>query len=319
MGIDPVAMVGTQRGNIMTAEIRAFLFPGQGSQYVGMAKDFYEADRDSREFMDHADEVLGFPLTRICFDGPDDELRQTQFTQPAIFVHSIVAARKLAGPRPAMAAGHSLGEYSALVFAGAVGFDEALRLVRLRGRLMQEAGKQEQGTMAAIVGLSAETVEEICLQAAAEGVVQPANFNSPGQIVISGSVTAVRKAVQLAKDRSAKMAKELVVSGAFHSPLMEKAREGLKRALEETTFRDASIPVYTNVTAEPVTRAGDIRDLLYQQLTRPVRWEQTLRNMARDGARAFCEVGPGKVLQGLARRTLEAAQVSGYDKYADIQ
>jgi [acyl-carrier-protein] S-malonyltransferase len=303
----------------MTMSPIAFLFPGQGSQYVGMAKDFYDADADSRDFMNHADALLGVPLTRICFTGPEDELRQTQYTQPAIFLHSIVVARKLTGLRPGMVAGHSLGEYSALVVAGAIGFDEALRLVHLRGQLMQKAGEEQQGTMAAIVGLAPDLVESLCLDASTTGIVQPANFNSPGQIVISGSVPGVRKAMELSRQHSAKMVKELVVSGAFHSPLMETARQGLKHALDLTTFRDAAIPVYANVTAEPVTRAADIRELLYRQLTSPVRWEQTIKNMARDGAATFYELGPGKVLQGLTKRTFDKAQPGGFDKYSDTE
>ncbi len=294
----------------------AFLFPGQGSQYVGMARDFYDGDPDSRNFMERADGILGVPLSRICFEGPEDELRQTKNTQPAIFLHSIVAARQLRGPKPDMVAGHSLGEYSALVVAGAIDFDEALKLVRLRGEEMQRAGEIQKGTMAAVVGLPAEAVEEICRQAT--GIVRPANFNSPGQIVISGSVDGVRNAMEIARSRGAKMVKELVVSGAFHSPLMENAGEGLKMALEHALIRDATIPVYMNVSAEPVTRADEIRDSLYRQLTSAVRWEQTVRNMARDGATRFIEVGPGKVLQGLVKRTESAVQISGVDKFPDV-
>jgi len=296
----------------------AFVFPGQGSQYVGMAKDFYDADSESKALVDHADTLLGVPLSRICFTGPDDELRQTQNTQPAIFLHSIVVARKLRSIRPDMVAGHSLGEYSALVVAGAIGFDDALTLVRLRGELMQRAGIEREGTMAAVVGLTPETVEDLCSEAAATGIVQPANFNSPGQIVISGSVDGVRKAMEIARQRGAKLVKELVVSGAFHSPLMESARNGLKQGLDRTGIRDAAIPLYANVTAEPVTRAADIRDLLYRQLTSPVRWEQTVKNMVRDGATDFMEIGPGKVLQGLVKRTSEGVRSGGIDKYSDI-
>ncbi len=296
----------------------AFLFPGQGSQYVGMAKDFYASDPASRQLIERADRVLGIPLSTICFEGPADELRQTRNTQPAIFLHSIAVARTLTGLRPSMLAGHSLGEYSALVVAGALAFEDALRLVRLRGELMQRAGEEEKGTMAAIVGLDPAGVDEVCREAAAAGIVQPANYNSPGQIVISGSVNGVRKAMELGRQRGAKMAKELVVSGAFHSPLMESAREGLHQALRETPVRDAAIPVYANVTAEPVVTATEIRDLLYRQLTSPVLWEQTIKNMVRDGASRFFEIGPGKVLQGLVKRTQEGVEVSGFDTFAEV-
>ena len=202
-----------------------------------------------------ADELLGVPLSRICFEGPEDDLRQTRNTQPAIFLHSLVVAQCLQGKSADMAAGHSLGEYSALVVAGALEFADGLRLVRLRGELMQQAGERQRGTMAAIVGLSPEVVNEACRTASESGVVQAANFNSPGQIVISGSVEGVRRAMEIARQAGAKMVKELVVSGAFHSPLMESARQGLKEALDRTEIRDARIPVYANVTAEPVTKA----------------------------------------------------------------
>jgi len=295
----------------------ALVFPGQGSQYVGMAKDIYAADAASRALMESADRLLGVPLTRICFEGPEEELRQTRNTQPAIFLHSIVLFRQLQDRPPAMVAGHSLGEYSALVAAGALSFEDALRLVRLRGELMQRAGEERKGTMAAVVGLTHSAIEEICREA--PGIVQPANFNSPGQIVISGSVEGVRAAMAIAKARGAKLVKELVVSGAFHSPLMESAGEGLKKALDQTEIRDAAIPVYANVTAEPVTRAPEIRDLLYHQLTRPVRWEQTVLSMVRDGATTFTEVGPGKVLQGLIKRTVGSAETGGVDAWADLR
>jgi [acyl-carrier-protein] S-malonyltransferase len=284
-----------------------------------MARDFFSADPESRGLIERADAVLGFSLSRVCFEGPEDELRQTCNTQPAIFLHSIVVARKLTGLQPDMVAGHSLGEYSALVAAGAIDFEDALRLVRLRGELMQRAGEEQQGTMAAIVGLVPEAIEETCKEASVAGVVQPANFNSPGQIVISGSLDGVRKAMDIARTRGAKMVKELVVSGAFHSPLMASAGGGLKSALDRTAIRDASVPVYANVTAEPVTRAGDIRELLHRQLTSPVRWEQTVRNMVRDGAVQLYEIGPGKVLQGLARRIDPGVKSGGFDTYADVQ
>ncbi len=296
----------------------AFIFPGQGSQYVGMGRDFFDANAESRLLFARADEILGFALSKICFEGPDVELKQTRNTQPAIFLHSLVAFYAM-GLKPDMVAGHSLGEYSSLVAANAMSFEDGLRLVRLRGELMQRAGEEQKGTMAAVVGLMPDTVEELCKEAAAVGIVQPANFNSPGQIVISGSIEGVRKGMELAKARGAKLVKELVVSGAFHSPLMASARDGLQKKLYETQIADASIPVYANVTAEPVKSANDIRDLLFRQLTSPVRWEETVMHMVRDGADAFVEVGPGKVLQGLVKRIASNVQTSGIDKFADIQ
>ena len=296
----------------------AFLFPGQGSQYVGMAYDFYQSDPPSRELIEHADALLGEPLSTICFTGPEDALRQTRNTQPAIFLHSILVARKMAPLKPDMLAGHSLGEYSALVIAGAMEFEEGLRLVRLRGELMQRAGEQQRGTMAAIGGLAHEDLESVCREAAASGVVQPANFNSPEQTVISGSVTGVKRAMEIAHARGAKIVKELVVSGAFHSPLMESAGNGLKETLDSARIVDASAPVYSNVTAEPVTAASDIRELLYRQLTSPVRWDQSVKNMIRDGATVFTEIGPGKVLQGLMRRIAPGTRVSGIDKLDEV-
>ncbi len=297
----------------------ACMFPGQGSQYVGMGKDLYQQSDSARAMYEKADAILGFSLSKICFEGPEDELRQTRNTQPAIFLHSLALAQSLADVRADMVAGHSLGEYSALVAAEALSFEDGLKLVRLRGELMQHAGEMHKGTMAAIVGLEPETLEKVCAEASTAGVVQAANYNSPGQIVISGSVDGVRKAMELAKQRGAKLVKELVVSGAFHSPLMESAKEGLKKALETTDIRDARIPVYANVTAEPVTSATEIRELLYKQVTSPVRWEQTIRNMVRDGATVFYEIGPGKILQGLVKRTEPGVQIRGFDKIADLQ
>ena len=295
----------------------AYVFPGQGSQYVGMGKDLFEAHPASRALMEKADAILGVPLSGFCFSGPEEELRQTRNTQPAIFLHSIALLSAMPG-RPAMVAGHSLGEYSALVAAGALDFEDALRLVRLRGELMQRAGEDHPGTMAAVVGLSPRVIEEVCREAAPAGIVQPANFNSPGQIVISGSVAGVRKGMEIAKARGARMVKELVVSGAFHSPLMESAQGGLKEALDRTAIRDARIPVYANVTAEPVLRADEIRTLLVRQLTSPVRWEESVRNMARDGMTACTEIGPGKVLQGLIKRITPEVATAGVDAWRDL-
>ncbi len=298
---------------------KAYIFPGQGSQYVGMGKDLYETFPVARKLFDEADNILGISLSTICFEGPEQELKQTKNTQPAIFLHSIAAWNLLKPSDAAMAAGHSLGEYSALVAAEACSFSDALQLVRLRGELMQKAGEENPGTMAAIVGLAADIVVEACKEASGEGIVQPANFNSPGQIVISGSITGVRKAMEVAKEKGAKLAKELVVSGAFHSPLMQPAKEKLKAALDKIQLRNAKIPVYANVTAQPVTKADDIRRLLFEQVTSPVRWEESVLNMNTGGATRFIEVGPGKVLQGLVKRIVASAEVSGIDKAVDLK
>lgn len=297
----------------------AAVFPGQGSQYVGMGKDLHERSSAARELFSRADDILGFPLSKVCFEGPEDELRQTRNTQPAIFLHSIAAWTVLPAKDVAMVAGHSLGEYSALVAAGALEFEDALRLVRVRGELMQKAGEENPGTMAALIGLDPATVGEVCCTAWKDGIVQAANFNSPGQIVISGSVTGVRKAMELAKARGAKIVKELVVSGAFHSPLMQSARDGLKTALAKTDIRDARIPVYANVTAQPVSKGDEIRIALEEQLTSPVRWWESVENMIADGATTFLEVGPGKVLQGITKRISGTVSTAGLDRFEDVE
>ncbi len=296
----------------------AFIFPGQGSQYVGMGKDLYEGNSAARTLFEKADAVLGFSLSKICFEGPEEELKQTKNTQPAIFLHSLVMFSLMDHASFAMAAGHSLGEYSALVAAGALTFEDGLNLVRRRGELMQQAGVEQQGTMAAVVGLDPTSILEICAEASSAGIVQAANFNSPGQIVISGSIAGVRKAMEISKSRGAKLAKELPVSGAFHSPLMESARTGLTTAIEKIEIRNATVPVYANVTAKPVVAAQEIRDLLIRQLTHPVRWEESVVNMAADGASVFIEIGPGKVLQGLVKRINPAVETRGYETLNDI-
>lgn len=299
--------------------MRSFLFPGQGSQYVGMGRQTYISNGTVRDICDRADDVLGFQLTGIMFEGPDDELRQTRNAQPAIFLHSYAIYQLLNNPCPDMVAGHSLGEYTALAVANALTFDDALRLVQLRGAAMQEAGEQQPGTMAAIIGLDDDTVASICHDVWQEiGVVQPANFNSPGQLVVSGTPEAVAEAMKRAKEAGAKLAKQLNVSGAFHSPLMEPARQRLAQALESMPIRNAEIPIYTNVSAQAVTLAEDIRAALLAQLTAPVRWTESVQNMAAAGATQFVEAGPGTVLQGLVKRILPGSNVTSIEHQGQI-
>lgn len=280
------------------------MFPGQGSQFVGMAKDLYDSFNSVRETYATAGEILGFDLANICFEGPEDELRQTRATQPAIFVHSVILSRflKEKGWSFDMAAGHSLGEYSALCAANAFTFENGLKLVKARAELMQKAGEISPGTMAAVIGLDANTLNDICSQASVAGVVQIANFNSPSQIVISGTVAGVEKAMAVAREKGAKRVVQLVVGGAFHSRLMEFAISDLGQALDAVEVSSVDIPVYSNVTAQPVTQPDDIKDLLKRQLTSPVKWVDIIGNMIEDGATEFYEVGPGSVLTGLLRR-----------------
>lgn len=282
----------------------AFIFPGQASQYVGMGKDIYHRYDLARKIFDDANDVMGMDLKNVCFEGPEETLKQTNITQPAIFVHSVAVYKILQdkGMLPAAVAGHSLGEYSALVAAGSLKFEDGLRLVKERGSLMYEAGKNQPGTMAAIIGLTPEQVGKLCDELEQTGIVQPANFNSPGQIAISGDVKTVHLAIEKAREAGAKKAVELVVSGAFHSPLMEHAQEGLKKAIENTEFEDAQVPLYSNVEAVAVQESAKIRQLLIKQLTQPVLWQTIVENMISDGFDSFYEIGPGKVLKGLQKR-----------------
>jgi [acyl-carrier-protein] S-malonyltransferase len=281
---------------------RAFLFPGQGSQYVGMGRSLCASHPDARRWFDRASELLGFDLAALCFDGPEEELRSTRNTQPALFVKSWAAWNVLRDRLHAdFAAGHSLGEYTALAVSGALSFEDALRAVRRRGEAMWDSGLRRPGTMAAILGLDAAQVEALCTEASSSGIVQPANLNAPGQVVISGEVAAVERACALAPERGAKRAIPLKVSGAFHSALMADAQKELEEFLRDVPIHDARIPVVSNVSARPVTAAGDIRRQLVAQMTSPVRWEESMQFLVRSGATEFFEVGAGTVLKGLLR------------------
>jgi [acyl-carrier-protein] S-malonyltransferase len=281
----------------------AFLFPGQGAQSVGMGRALADAHPAAREAFEIADRVLGIPLSRICWEGPEDELKKTVHTQPALLTHSVAAWRLVdaAGVVPSWVAGHSLGEYSACVAAGTLAFEDALRLVHRRGELMHRAGIERPGTMAAILGLGLDQVERVCEEAASAGVARPANLNAPGQVAISGEVAAVERACEIAKQHGAKRAIRLEVGGAFHSPLMESAAAGLGEMLDATTFLEARCPVISNVDAEPRVTGDAIREGLRRQLLGAVRWEDSMRRLIREGAEGFVELGSGKVLRGLLR------------------
>lgn len=293
--------------------MKAFVFPGQGSQFPGMCKDLYDAHTEAREMCQAANRLLGFSLTDVMFDGSADELKQTKVTQPAVFLHSVVAQRLMTIEKPDMVAGHSLGEFSALVACGALRFEDALLLVSARAQAMQEACEANPGTMAAVLGLPDEQVVEICEQISSNeapslegraggGVVIAANFNCPGQVVISGEIDAVETACVALKEAGARRALLLPVGGAFHSPLMAPAAEALAEAIRKTEFRKPFCPIYQNVTAKPSMNPEEIRENLLKQLTNPVRWTQSVQNMIADGANEFYEFGPGDVLKGLIRK-----------------
>lgn len=282
--------------------MKAYVFPGQGSQFTGMAKDLYDNSPIAHEMLERANEILGFRITDVMFEGSAEELKQTKVTQPAIFLHSTVMAKCLPDFAPDMVAGHSLGEFSALVAAGTMDFEDGLRLVSIRAGAMQKACEQNPGAMAAVIALDAARIEEIC--AGCEGIVVPANYNCEGQIVVSGEKAAVEAACVKMKEAGAKRALMLPVGGAFHSPLMEPAREELAKGIESTVFKTPVCPVYQNVTALASTDPETIKANLLDQLTAPVRWTQSVRNMAADGASEFIELGPGSVLKGLIAKIL---------------
>lgn len=290
--------------------MKAFVFPGQGAQFPGMGKSLYETNPTAKAFFEQANDVLGFRITDIMFDGTDEELKQTRVTQPAVFLHSVILAKTAPEFVPDMVAGHSLGEFSALVANGTLGFEDGLKLVYQRAMAMQEACEINPSTMAAILGLADEKVEEICASISDE-VVVAANYNCPGQLVISGSMKGIDIACEMMKAAGAKRALPLPVGGAFHSPLMEPAREKLQKAIEATEFRAPGCKIYQNVSTVATLNVNDIKANLIAQLTAPVKWTQSVQNMVKDGATQFIECGPGKVLQGLVKKIHPEAEVSG--------
>jgi [acyl-carrier-protein] S-malonyltransferase len=293
--------------------MKAFVFPGQGAQFPGMGKDLYENSAEAKALFEKANDILGFNITEIMFNGEVEDLKQTKVTQPAIFLHSVLLAKTLKDFAPDMVAGHSLGEFSALVANGTLNFEDGLKLVSQRAIAMQKACEIAESTMAAIVGLADDVVESVCAEI--DGVVVPANYNCPGQLVISGSVEAIDKACEVLTEKGAKRAIKLVVGGAFHSPFMEPAREELAAAIAATNFSVPTCPVYQNVNAQPVSDPAVIKENLIAQLTAPVKWTQIVENMIAGGATSFTEVGPGKVLQGLVKKVDRKMETFGVNSY----
>ena len=299
---------------------KALVFSGQGSQYVGMMADHYENNEIAKKRLDEANDILGYDIKSIMFEGPKEKLTETRYTQPALFLHSSILVDILKDKIDfSSVAGHSVGEYAALYAAGIIGFKDALETVSLRGNLMFNAGEEKPGTMFAVIGMDDDKVIELCNEFNSnENVVVAANFNSPGQVVISGSRDWLREVSPKFKDEGARMVKELNVSGAFHSPLLQTAQDELESKIKAIDFKTPLVPIYTNVSAKAETQEKDIQNLLINQLTSPVKWTQTLENMNNDGINSFTEIGPGKVLQGLVKRTLGEVEISGYDKSEDL-